>query len=79
MIEVKHLPEALRYVNRLPADEQTMLNFRSLDEVELETILRTAQLCRGNVMQMSHVLGISRTTLWRRLKSLQINPEDYRK
>lgn len=78
MIEIKHLPETLRYVNRLPADGQTMPAVQSLEDVERETILRTAQLCCGNVMQMSHALGVSRTTLWRRLKTLQINPEDYR-
>ena len=78
-IEIKHLPESIRYVNHLPAGEQTIPTFQSLGEVERETILHTAELCRGNTMQMSQVLGISRTTLWRRLKAYQINPQDYRK
>jgi len=78
LIEIKHLPESIRYVNHLSADEQALPTFQSLDDLERETILRTAELCRGNMMQMSHVLGISRTTLWRRLKTYQIDPQDYR-
>jgi transcriptional activator for dhaKLM operon len=77
-IEIKHLPESLRYMNHLPADEQMLPSFQSLDEVEREAIVRTAQLCCGNVTQMSQALGMSRTTLWRRLKLLQITPQDYR-
>jgi transcriptional activator for dhaKLM operon len=77
-IEIKHLSESLRFVNHLSIDEQTLPSFQSLDEVQRETILRTAQLCHGNVTQMSQVLGVSRTTLWRRLKLLQITPQDYR-
>lgn len=79
LIEIKHLPESIRYVNHIPAGEQAVPTFQSLDDVERETILRTAELCRGNMMQMSHILGISRTTLWRRLKAYQINLQDYRK
>ena len=78
VIETTHLPSSLRFVNHLPAGEQTIPAIQSLDEVERETILQTAQFCRGNVTQMAHALGVSRTTLWRRLKIFQITPQDYR-
>ncbi|HVN14814.1 MAG TPA: dihydroxyacetone kinase operon transcriptional regulator DhaR [Anaerolineales bacterium] len=78
VIEITHLPNSIRFVNHLPPGEQTIPNIQSLDEVEREVILQTAQLCRGNVTQMAHALGVSRTTLWRRLKVLQISPRDYR-
>jgi transcriptional activator for dhaKLM operon len=78
VIELKDLPESIRYVNHLPIGGPAIPTFHSLEEVERETILQTAQICCGNVTQMSHMLGISRTTLWRRLKFLQIAPQDYR-
>ncbi|MGA7194403.1 MAG: sigma 54-interacting transcriptional regulator [Anaerolineales bacterium] len=78
VIEIAHLPNSLRFANHLPAGEQTIPAIQSLDEVERETILQTAQFCRGNVTQMALALGVSRTTLWRRLKVFQITPQDYR-
>jgi transcriptional activator for dhaKLM operon len=51
----------------------------SLDEMEHETILLTAQMQRGNVSRMAHALGVSRTTLWRKLKLYGIDPEEYRR
>jgi transcriptional regulator of acetoin/glycerol metabolism len=78
VIELVHLPSALRYVNQIPAGEQTIPNIQSLSEVQRETIMRTAQLCRGNVTRMAQALGISRTTLWRHLKELHVEVGDYR-
>jgi transcriptional activator for dhaKLM operon len=78
LIETQHLPNIVHFINHLPTGDQPIPIVQSLDEVERETILRTAQLCRGNVTQMAQVLGIGRTTLWRRLKMLQITPQEYR-
>jgi len=47
--------------------------------MEHETILLTAQMQRGNVSRMAQALGVSRTTLWRKLKSYGIDPEEYRR
>ena len=78
LIEAQHLPNTIRSITHLPISDQAIPAVQSLGEVERETILRTAQLCQGNVTQMAQVLGIGRTTLWRRLKILQITPQDYR-
>jgi len=78
MIEKKRLLESLQLASQLAADEQTPPALHSLKEAERETILRTARSLSGNVTQMSQILGVSRTTLWRRLKDLQINLDDYR-
>jgi transcriptional activator for dhaKLM operon len=78
VIEIAHLPNSLRYVNQILPNDQTTPTIQSLSDVERETILRTAQLCRGNTTQMALALGISRTTLWRRLKELDIQVGDYR-
>jgi len=78
VIELTHLPSSLRYVNQILPNDPTIPTIQSLSDVERETILRTAQLCRGNATQMALALGISRTTLWRRLKELDIQVGDYR-
>ncbi len=70
------------YVRRMetPVQEATaLLQVSSLDDVERQTILITAQSQRGNVSRMAQALGVSRTTLWRKLKSHGINPEEYRR
>jgi transcriptional activator for dhaKLM operon len=56
-----------------------LLQVSSLDEMEHETILLTAQMQRGNVSRMAQALGVSRTTLWRKLKLYRIDPEEYRR
>jgi transcriptional activator for dhaKLM operon len=47
VIEVTNLPNSIRFINRLSPGEQTISAIQSLDEVECETILRTAQFCRS--------------------------------
>ena len=49
----------------------------TLAELEHQAILRAARASKGQVSQMARQLGISRTTLWRRLKLLDIDPADY--
>lgn len=79
LILIKDLPANILLASPdAPFDEVTV-QLSSLTEVEKETILRTAQLCHGNVSRMAEILGISRTTVWRRLKVLQINPDEYRR
>ncbi|MNE86501.1 DNA-binding transcriptional regulator DhaR [compost metagenome] len=46
----------------------------SLAELERQAILRCAHACQGQVSLMAQHLGISRTTLWRKLKQWQIEP-----
>jgi len=77
-IELADIPGNVR---RLEATSQTarpLLQVSSLDEMEHDTILLTAQMQRGNVSRMAQALGVSRTTLWRKLKSYGIDPEEYR-
>jgi transcriptional activator for dhaKLM operon len=78
VIELTHLPSSLRYINQILPNEQAAPAIQSLRDVEREVILRAAQLCRGNITQMALALGISRTTLWRHLKELDIQVGDYR-
>jgi transcriptional regulator of acetoin/glycerol metabolism len=41
--------------------------FKTLEQVEREAIRRAEELCQGNRELMSKVLGMPRTTLFRRL------------
>ncbi|HEY3312228.1 MAG TPA: sigma 54-interacting transcriptional regulator [Anaerolineales bacterium] len=78
VIESEHLPQSLLSINQILPGGQTTVAIRSLGEVDREAIITAAQLCRGNVSQMAGALGIGRTTLWRRLKELDIQASDYR-
>lgn len=46
----------------------------SVDEAEREAILRAGWACNGRVTEMSRLLGIGRSTLWRKMKQLDISP-----
>ncbi|HDX8354406.1 TPA: PTS-dependent dihydroxyacetone kinase operon transcriptional regulator DhaR [Aeromonas dhakensis] len=71
------LPAAIRHGYQQVADEVVGQPLLTLAELERQTILRCAHACKGQVSQMAQHLGISRTTLWRRLKLLEIDPADY--
>jgi transcriptional regulator of acetoin/glycerol metabolism len=75
IIEVRHLPDAIRgrsgrgdHVEHVPA----------LHEAEYEAIVRAGWACHGNLNKMAQVLGIGRTTLWRKMKATGIRLEDFR-
>ena len=78
VIEISQLPDTIHFPAPPATDDAALPSIKPLGEIERETILKTAELCQGNVTQMAKVLGIGRTTLWRRLKELQIAPQDYR-
>lgn len=71
------LPAAIRHGHQLVADEVVGQPLLTLAELERQAILRCAHACKGQVSQMAQQLGIGRTTLWRRLKLLEIDPADY--
>jgi transcriptional regulator with PAS, ATPase and Fis domain len=75
VIEVQHLPESIRgragrrgQVERVPA----------LHEAEYDAIIRAGWACDGNLTKMAAMLGIGRTTLWRKLKAAGISVEEFR-
>ena len=75
-IEARHLPDSIRGrgwpgepIEHVPA----------LHEAEYEAILRAASACQGNLTKMADMLGIGRTTLWRKIKASNIRVEDFRR
>ncbi len=79
MIGLADIPANVRRLEAVSQNVRPLLQVSSLDEMEHETILLTAQMQRGNVSRMAHALGVSRTTLWRKLKLYGIDPEEYRR
>ena len=76
-IPPRALPAAIRQGHCLLVDEVVGQPRLTLAELEHQAILRAARASKGQVSQMARQLGISRTTLWRRLKLLDIDPADY--
>jgi transcriptional regulator with PAS, ATPase and Fis domain len=50
-------------------EEFVLVNQNSLSEMENEIILKTMQKFNGNKNKVAAYLGISRTTLWKKLKN----------
>jgi transcriptional regulator of acetoin/glycerol metabolism len=50
----------------------------SIAEAERKAILRAGWACQGHVGEMAHYLGISRTTLWRKMKRFNIEADDFK-
>ena len=76
VIEAKHLPDSIRGrgwpgepIEHVPA----------MHEAEYEAIVRAASACQGNLTKMAEMLGIGRTTLWRKIKASNIRVEDFRR
>ncbi|WP_043597929.1 dihydroxyacetone kinase operon transcriptional regulator DhaR [Aeromonas diversa] len=74
-IQPEHLPASLHHRPEETTPEPRLM---TLAEQERHALLEAAALCQGRVQQMAERLGISRTTLWRRLKTLGIDPAHYR-
>jgi|YelNatPaOPRAMG01_1025707.scaffolds.fasta_scaffold00175_55 transcriptional regulator of acetoin/glycerol metabolism len=77
-IESVHLPEAIRQpflINMADAGQGVP---SSLLDLEREALLQTARLCKGNMSKMAKILGISRSTVWRKLKRFRIPVDQYR-
>jgi DNA-binding NtrC family response regulator len=70
------LPQALRDIlKREGSDIPENLDEKTLEEVEKHYILKTLDKCQWNQKQAADTLGISTTTLWRKLKSYGIEPK----
>ncbi|HOP06665.1 MAG TPA: sigma-54 dependent transcriptional regulator [candidate division Zixibacteria bacterium] len=69
-IGVEHLPAELRERQQLPRAVGLFVP-RTLREVEGEHILRTLSHTGGNRPQAAEILGVSPSTLWRKLKEME--------
>ena len=69
-VDVEHLPDDVVNPSRLaPAPPGPL---RTLVDVEREHVLRVLEACGGRQGEAARVLGIGRTTLWRKLQAFGI-------
>lgn len=77
-ISVAELPPVVRngrvLINHSPQPQPVL----TVTEMEREVIIRAGLNCQGHLTQMAQQLGIGRTTLWRKMKQLQISPEQFK-
>jgi DNA-binding NtrC family response regulator len=71
-VDVAHLPEEV--VSAKPEGGSTG-PLRTLAEVEREHVLRVLEACGGRQIDAARVLGVGRTTLWRKLRDYGIEAE----
>jgi transcriptional activator for dhaKLM operon len=77
-INLGHLPEAVRQRRAVIPGKPLTVPVRSLVEVEKQAILSAGRATSGNLSEAARLLGIGRTTLWRKMKELGIMAEDFR-
>ena len=78
-IQPQHLPKELREMYE-PSPEESPSKIQPLaskvSAFERRQLLRALALCDGNKTHAAHKLGISRKTLWEKLKKQNISPEE---
>ena len=67
-VALEHLPEDVLGPAPLPSDTPSAGTLMSLPEAERRHILFVLRSCNGQHHEAARVLGIGRTTLWRKLK-----------
>ncbi|HET9744028.1 MAG TPA: sigma-54 dependent transcriptional regulator [Terriglobales bacterium] len=78
IIDVHDLPPAIRRLSQAPTeqgDEPSAMTPNDLEELERATILRVFEQTKGDKALTGRMLGISRATLYRKLKRYNIPPD----
>ncbi len=76
-LELEHFPMSIRQNQVLKKGKSTTKPVQTMLEAEKEAIVAACQAAHGNATQTAQLLGIGRTTLWRKLKELQISIESF--
>ena len=79
-IRLSNLPEYL-FSERPGSDTVSPLLPASLtfSAIEKEAIIHAARVTSGRVQEMSHLLNIGRTTLWRKMKQYDIDASQFKR
>jgi len=73
-VDVQHLPEDM-LLPALVLDDTREVGLVPLAEAERRHIMRVLKACRGQQLEAARLLGIGRTTLWRKLKDYGVEAE----
>lgn len=78
-IQLADLPaHLLGQPSLLESDPQPGAPLLTLTDMERQAILRAATVSRGQVTEMAQLLGIGRTTLWRKIKQHGIDIRQFK-
>lgn len=77
-IRAEHLPRKVRTGRILSRDHVRPQPVLSMVEAERQAIVRAGYACSGKVTEMAETLEISRTTLWRKMKTFNIDPQRFK-
>jgi len=77
-IQVQDLPPFVRQGRALSPGSLRPQPVLSVAEAEREAIMRAGWACQGQINTMAEQLEISRTTLWRKMKALNIDARDFK-
>ena len=78
IIRAGDLPENVRNGRVLSGRHPLAQPVISVGEAEREAILRAGWACHGRVSEMARLLGIGRSTLWRKMKHFGISPATFK-
>ncbi len=78
VIRLLNLPDNVRQGRVFSAGSPVTQPVLTAAEAEREAILRAGWACDGNVSRMAQELQIGRTTLWRKMKRLNLAPEHFK-
>jgi transcriptional regulator with PAS, ATPase and Fis domain len=73
-LKVEHLPSDLCLANIGGPGERVV----TLEEAERQAIIRAGRATLGNMTLMAQLLGIGRTTLWRKMKAARMSAESFK-
>jgi transcriptional activator for dhaKLM operon len=79
IIRAADLPEMVRQGRVVIARHPLAQPVLSVYDAEREAILRAGRACDGRVTEMARLLGIGRTTLWRKMRQFDISPSLFKR
>jgi transcriptional activator for dhaKLM operon len=77
VIRLVDLPEVVRSGRVVTAGSPQPRPVQTVADAEREAIIRAGMACHGRVGEMAQQLGIGRTTLWRKMKRLNVSAADF--
>ncbi|HLJ58397.1 MAG TPA: sigma 54-interacting transcriptional regulator [bacterium] len=76
-IQPAHLPDSVRRPHAKVPNKPIAEPVRSLAQAEEVAILSAARFTQGNLSRAAELLGIGRTTLWRKMRELGLSAKDF--